>query len=265
MTAASLRSALRDMLALLALTGAVWLVHIYGRRWPTAVVVLVWAALTALIAFALLRRARIRRAAFLAAYVHTGSPLARIFRGGWLMAARTLVLGAVLALLLGIALLRLEPAEWLVLLGAVPVVVLARTVATHALAPHTSSGYLAELTWRITIPAVGTVLVAALAALSFHHAHPALGGVSLEQAVWHFVDAEHARSAAVEVLLQLAAAKDGLRLWLAQQLMPAPGTSLAQAFGWLILLAEESLFVWSYLLPCSAVLMATSEAGTKPA
>jgi hypothetical protein len=260
-----LRPALRDMLALLALTGAVWLVHLYGRRWSTAVIVLVWAALTGLTAFALLRRARIRRAAFLAAYVHTGSPLARLFRGGWLMAARMFVIGAGLALLLGIALLRLEPAEWLVLLGAVPLVVLAHTAATHALAPHTSSVFLAELVWRITIPAAGSVLVAALVALNFHRAYPALGGVSLEQAVWHFVDAEHARSAAVEVLLQLAAAIDGLRLWLAQQLMPAPGSSLAQAFGWLLLLAEQCLFVWSYLLPCSAVLMATSAMGTKQA
>ena len=37
--------------------------------------------------------------------------------------------------------------------------------------------------------------------------------------------------------------------------MPAPGTSLAQALGWLLVLAEEALFVWSYLLTCNGVLI----------
>jgi hypothetical protein len=46
-----------------------------------------------------------------------------------------------------------------------------------------------------------------------------------------------------------------LRLWLAQQLMPQPGASLGQALGWLAVLAEEVLFVWSYLLLCSGVLL----------
>jgi hypothetical protein len=254
------------MLALFGLTGAVWLFHIYGRTLPTAAVAVVWALLAALLCAALFRRARIRRAAFLTAYVHAGSPLERRLRGGWPMAARALLLGAVLALLLGIALLRRDATmDWVVLLAAVPVVVLTQTLATHALAPHASRAYLPELARRITIAAVGIAVFAALVALAFHRVYPELGGVSLEQAVWHLVDQEHARSAPVQVLLQMAAAKDALRLWLAQQLMPEPGTSLAQGAGWLIVLAEEALFVWSYLVMCSAVLMATNRRGTKHA
>ena len=254
------------MLALFALTGAVWLFHIYGRTLPTAAVAVVWALLAALLGAALLGRARIRRAAFLAAYVRAGSPLERRLRGGWPMAALALLLGAVLALLLGIALLRRDaPVDWVVLLAAVPAVVLTRAVVSRALAPHASPAYLPELVRRIAIAAVGAAVVAALVALAFHRTYPELGSVSLEQAVWHLVDQEHARSAPVQVLLQMAAAKDGLRLWLAQQLMPQPGTSLAQAAGWLVVLAEEALFVWSYLLLCSAVLMATNRRGTKQA
>jgi hypothetical protein len=259
-----LRPAARDMLALFALTAAVWIFHIYGRTLPTAAMAAVWALLTALLTAALLRRARIRRAAFLHAYVHAGSSLERRLRGGWLMAARALLLGAVLALLLGIALLRRDAAtDWLVLLAAVPVVVITHALATRALAAHVSGLYLPELAWRVTLAAAGVMIVAALVALAFYRAYPELGGVSLERAVWHLVDQERARSAATRVLLQMAAAKDALRLWLGQQLMPQPGTSLVQALGWLTLLAEEALFVWSHLLLCSAVLMGTNATGTK--
>src|SRR5690606_24875439 len=123
------------------------------------------------------------------------------------------------------------------------------------LAAHTNDAYLPELAWRCTAAVVGTAMVGALLALAFHPVYPELGGATLEQAVWHMVDRERARSGAAETLLQLAAAKDGLRLWLAQQLMPQPGASLGQALGWLAVLAEEVLFVWSYLLLCSGVLL----------
>jgi hypothetical protein len=58
-----------------------------------------------------------------------------------------------------------------------------------------------------------------------------------------------------QALLQAAAAKDALRLWLAQQLMPQPGASLAELLGWLLVIAEEGLFVWSYLLVCNGLLI----------
>jgi hypothetical protein len=252
------------MLALFALTAAVWIFHIYGRTLPTAAVAAVWAALAALLTAALLHRARIRRAAFLQAYVHAGSPLERQLRGGWLMAARAALLGALLSLLLGIALLRRDAAaDWLILLAAVPCVVMTHALVTRALAPHASPRYLPELAWRVTLAAVGTLLVAGLVVLAFYRAYPDVGGVSLERAVWHLVDQERSRSAAAQVLLQMAAAKDALRLWLGQQLMPQPGTSLVQALGWLTLLAEEALFVWSHLLLCSAVLMGMNATGTK--
>jgi hypothetical protein len=38
--------------------------------------------------------------------------------------------------------------------------------------------------------------------------------------------------------------------------MPEPGESWVQALGWLIVLAEEVLFVWSYLALLSAALIA---------
>jgi hypothetical protein len=252
----ALLPALRDTLALLVLTAAVWLVHVYGRTLPTAVLAALWAALTLIMTAGLFRRARIRRGAFLAAYISAASPLARLLRGGWIMATRWLVIAAALSLVLMIALIRLDAAaEWVVLIASAPALVLVHGFVRRMFAAHVRTEYLPELAWRVTAVTVGSLMLAALAAVAFYRPYPDLGGVSLERAVWHYVNEEHARSPVVQVLLQAAAAKDGLRLWLAQQLMPQPGTSLVQALGWLVVLAEESLFVWSYLLLGSGVLL----------
>jgi hypothetical protein len=248
--------ALRDTLVLLALTGAVWLVHLFGRTLPTAALAAFWGLLTMIVAAGLFRRARIRRGAFLAAYLRAASPFVRMLRGGWLMAARWLLIGAALSLVLMVALIRLDEAgEWIVLIASAPVLVAVHRLVRRIFAAHVRADYLPELVWRVASRSVGVLMVAALVALAFYRPYPDLEGVSLERAVWHYVNAEHARSAPAEILLQAAAAKDALRLWLAQQLMPQPGTSLAQALGWLVVLAEEALFVWSYLMLAGGVLL----------
>jgi len=251
--------ALRNVLCLLALIAVLWLFHIYGRTLPTAALVLVWVALTAAIAAALFWRSRIRRRAFLAAYIAPQSPLRRWLRGGWLLGLRQLLLGSALALIFAVALIRLSDAGiWIVLIGTAPALVLVEMLLRRSLATHVSRSYLPELSWRLSLLVVATAMVALLVMLAFHQAHPDFSGISLERSVWHLVDQEQARSHAAHTLLQMAAAKEALRLWLAQQLMPQPGASLMQLLGWLLLLAEEALFVWSYLLVCNAVLIGVS-------
>jgi hypothetical protein len=251
-----LRDVVLGTLALLAVTFALWLVHVFGRTLPTAALGAIWAAVTVTIAAALLRRARIRRAVALAGYLRPASVLHRWLRGGWLMAAVCLALAAVIGLALLIAVVRLDDrTAWSALVASAPALVAARAFLARGLSAHASAIYLPELAWRLAAAGVGVLLVAALVWLGFHRSYPDFGTATLEQAVWHLVDAERARSAPAETLLQLAAAKDALTLWLAQQLMPEPGGSLADAMGWLVVLAEETLFVWSYLTVCSAVLL----------
>jgi hypothetical protein len=162
------------------------------------------------------------------------------------------VLAAAVGLALLVAVVRLDDrATWAALVASAPLLAVVQSGLRRVLAAHASALYLAEIAWRLSAAAVGALLVAALVWLAFHRSYPELGAATLEQAVWHFVDAENARSAAAETLLQLAAAKDALTLWLAQQLMPNPGASLADALGWLVVLAEETLFVWS-CLHCAA-------------
>jgi hypothetical protein len=166
-----------------------------------------------------------------------------------LLGLRPALLGAILGLVLMIALARIGDARvWPALVLAGPALVLVRAWLQQRLAAHAGALYLPILSWRLAALLVGGLLTAMFVALAWHQAYPDFAGVSLERAVWHLVDQEQARSPAAQVLLQAAAVKDALRLWLAQQLMPAPATSLVQLLGWLLVLAEEVLFVWSYLL-----------------
>lgn len=250
------RRLLRDLLCLLGAAALSWGYFVFARVLPTAALVAAWGLFTALIATALLHRARVRRRAFLAVYVAEASPLQRWLGGGALLALRPVLLGALLGLLLMVALARSgNPWTWAGLILSGPALVLLRAWWLARLAGHAGALYLPLLSWRAAALPVGTALTVALAWLALQQAYPDFSAVSLERAVWHLVDQEQARSTPAEVLLQAAAAKDGVRLWLAQQLMPAPATSLVQLLGWLLVFAEESLFVWSYLLMCHGSLL----------
>jgi hypothetical protein len=240
---------LRDMLCLLGATALAWGFHFSARILPTPWLVACWGLCTVLIAAALLRRARIRRRAFLTVYIAAASPMQGWLRGGLLLALRPALLAAVLALLLLAALARVsDPRVWMALIGSVPLLALMRAWLLGRLAAHAGALYLPILSWRLAALGVGAALTLFLALLAYHQSYPDFAAVSLERAVWHLVDQEQARSEPARLLIQAAAAKDGVRLWLAQQLMPAPATSLVQGLGWLLVLAEEGLFVWSYLL-----------------
>jgi hypothetical protein len=164
-----------------------------------------------------------------------------------------------LTLVLMIALIRLrDPDVWIVLLAAGLALVASQALLRYLLRPHASPLYLPALSWRVSVVLIAALMLAVLTAMALHQAYPAFAGVSLERAVWHLADQEQARGATTHMLLQMAAAKDGLRLWLGQQLMPVPGMSLLQLFGWLLVLVDEALFVWSYLLLCQSLLIAVN-------
>ncbi|MFS8607630.1 MAG: hypothetical protein LOD94_06515, partial [Gammaproteobacteria bacterium] len=218
------------------------------RVLPDALAAAVWLIMAASIGWGLFRRGRIRRDAFLGAYVRADGRLRRLLRGHLSIPVRAALGGAGLALVLVVSLVRIDDrASFVVLAAGAPALVLAFAVATRGLSAQIARNYLPVAAWRVAVAAVGGTMVAVLVALSFHASYPDLADVDLERAVWHFVDSERARGATVQILLQLAAAGDGLRLWLAQQLMPAPGDSIAEALGCLAVLAEEAVFVWAYL------------------
>ncbi len=247
---------LRDALCLCALLALAWLYHLYARVLPTPALAAAWIGAALPVACALHYRARRRRRAFLATWVAPESRLQRWLAGGALMWTRALLAALVLAAVLLVGLARTRHAEaWLALLAALPLLLVLRVFAWRALRRDIAPGFLAMMSWRVAALPAGVALLAALVAVAFGQTYPDFSGVSLERAVWHLVDREHARSPYAMTLLQLAAAQEGLRLWLAQQLMPAPGASLVQALGWAITLAAEALFAWSYLLACHGALI----------
>lgn len=252
----------RAILLAFGFTAFAWLVHVFGRVLPDALAVGVWAGLAMPITWGLFTRRRLRRAAFVDAHIARASPLSRWLRRPWLMALISVLIGGLLALFLAAALVRLDAVEsWIVLAAGAPAAVLTFQLAERRLARHVSAAYLPLAAWWTSVRLVGGIMLVSLVALAFHAPYPELGDVDLARAVWHFVDGEHARSGGVLLLLQLAAAEEGVRLWLAQQLMPRPGGSVLEALGWLAVLAEETVFVWSYLLYLSPIMMGASANG----
>ncbi len=256
---------LPNVLLALGVTAVLWGLHLYGRTLTEPVLILIWLTMSALLATGLFIRARIRRRAFLLAYLHADSTIARRWRGGLVMAIRIGVLSCVLAVVSIIALLRIETtAVWVALIAAALLLAPLQARVTRMLAGQANPVWLTELAWRIAIAVVGVLLMAALVTLAYHQPQPELGGVRLDSAVWYFVEREAARSDLAGLLLELAAAKDGLKYWLGQQLLPQPGVSFTQAAGWVVILAEEALFVWSYLSLLSATLITHERLRNRP-
>lgn len=250
-------SAFRDMCCLLGATAALWLVHLYGRVLSDLAVALVVAVLALVMGGGTYLRARIRRRAFLCAYVQPGSGLQRWWRGGGLLLALHLVVALLPATVLVTGMVRLAPlpqAWWLAGL-AVPLVAAGWHGIGRALGAHVSGLYRPEACWRLLLPPCFVLLLAAFTMLALQQSWPDFTGVSLERALWHLVDGESAQSGWLLVLLELAAAKDALWLWFGQQLMPVlerPGLQLA---GWALMLAAQAVFVWAWLMWLSGVMV----------
>lgn len=254
---------LNQCLALTATSGLLWLFHHYARVLETTVLAAISLLVTLLLLMALWWRARLQRQVLLLAHVQAASPLQRWMRGGVLMAVLRLPLAVVLAPVLLVTLVRLDDSRfWLLLILAAPALVLLRTLVHARLAAHVREPYLTLLLWRIGSAALFLVLLASVIGLSMTRDWPDFQAVTLEQAVWHMADREVARSAPLQDMLQLFAAMDGLRLWLAQQVLPAlPLDRLLLLAGWALVFAKNALFVWSYALVFHAVLMLSTRSG----
>lgn len=254
---------LNQCLALTAISGLLWLFHRYARVLDTAYLMAICLLVTVLLLTALWWHARLRRQVVLLSHVQSGSPLQRWMRGGPLMALLRLPLAMVLALLLLVTLVRLDDSRlWLLLILAAPALVLLRTFLSARLAAHVRKPCLTLFLWRVGSGTLFVVLLVAVIVLSITREWPDFQAATLEQAIWHMADREVARSAPLRDLLQLFAAMDGLRLWLAQQVLPAlPLDRLLLLVGWALVFAKNALFVWSYALILHAVLVLTAPYG----
>jgi hypothetical protein len=245
-----------DMFILLAFAALLWVFHLYSRLLTDLVLLSIWLSFTLIITSGLVWRGRLRRRSFLAVYIAAESSLQQLLRGGLLMILSKLLLAMILAMLLIIVLIRsAQPSVWIVLIMVAPLLVLLRTGVQDVFKAHVSPIYRSEFSLRISLPLMGIPLIALLIYLSMYRSYPDFTAISLERAVWHMVEQEQARSETLLTGLQIAAASDALRLWLAQQLLPMLGVPLFQWLGWLLIFVRETVFVWSYLLLCQGVLL----------
>lgn len=251
-----MRSVGAQTIMLLVLVTLLWLLFLCARVWTTPVALGLWLLLTAVVARGLFLRARLRRRAWLQMYLHPASALVPRLGGGPLLMGMQTVLAAALALLLMVTMAGgSHPQMWFWLIGSALLLPSLACGLERVLAAQANPALLAELAWRLSGVIVGVGLLLAFTLQAYVQSYPDFSAVSLEQAVWHLAGQQQARSEATLAVLQGAAAAEGVRLWLAQQLLPTPAESLWQALGWVLLLAQEALFIWSYLLACRGIVM----------
>lgn len=256
---------LRQLIVLIALSGSLWGLHLFARVLATPVLLAIWVLLALLIARGLFWRHRIRRRAWLRAYVYVDSGWQRRLRGGVMMALVDTATGLVLAVVLLVALTRLgDTAVWRILVASGFLVVGLRLLTEWLARGHVQPDYLPEFSWRLALWGAAVVLLAALVWLAFGRPQPDFSQASLAQAVWHLADRETARSDLLLELLQLAAAREGLQFWLAQQLDQLPiARGFAGAVFWLLVFAGQAVFVGAWLLVLNGALAGVStHAGT---
>ncbi|TDT38607.1 hypothetical protein DES49_2590 [Halospina denitrificans] len=253
----SLASAVpRHALVLVAVVMALWGYAIFAPVLSTPAIAAVWLLVSALMVSALFPRKRLRRRAWLRAYFHEASIWQRRLAGGpvmWtLQMAKALVLSAFLMTLL----VRLrEPDLWRLMVAGVLGLVVVRSFLNRGFRPDLNPGYRPEFVWRLSLLVTGVVLVVALVLMAFLRPQPDFTEASLAQAVWHQVDQEAARSGVLHEGLRLLAAKEGVQLWLAQNLggFPVAGWPIV-VLVWLMVFVEQALFVTALLLLCNGVL-----------
>lgn len=246
---------LKQMLAMLVMTAALWGALLFARVVTTPVLVLLWLSCAALLGMGLWHRAKRRRRVWLNAYLLEHSVLTVGLRGGLLMALWQACLALSLTLFLLLLLIRNDAAAlWPALLVAALALPPLSYAAERILRAHFVPLYRHELASHAAVSIIALVLCGYVLWFAYNESYPELQALSLEQAVWSRVLLQEARSPALQLLLELAAAVDGASLWLAQRLLPAPAQSLWQGLGWILLLARDALFVWSYMLLCRGVL-----------
>lgn len=245
-----------DLLWLLLPGFALIALYRFGRLLPDSAVIGIWLTITLLIAVGHFLRLRIRRRAWLRAYVAPASGLQRWLRGGAVALLLRMLLAAALAVALMIGALRLKgPGELLLLLASLPLITALRWGATRGLARHISAHYLPESAWRVALGLTFVILCAGLLAQAWWRAGPDFTAVTLDQAAWYMALEEDASSTVLERALAFAGAVEGVRWWLAQHGLPRLEWPLLELLGWLLVLIESAVFVWAWLHCCVGIML----------
>jgi hypothetical protein len=247
----------KELQLMLGMLGMIAGLLLMGRLLPrlTGGYVLVsWVLLWLPMLVLLFWRRRMVRRAWLMVHLKGGSPWHVRLRGGALMLFGQALLSGALALALLMSLARgIPPSSWIVLVLFVPVWTLGWRALWRYLDHHATKPFLPLTTASVLRWLCGTGLLLVLATWALWQPYPDLGAITLYEAVRFFADQQEAESVLLQHLLEVAAALDGARHWLAQHWLDGlPGRAL-QVTAWVVVLVQEWLFVWPYLLLCQAL------------
>lgn len=189
-----------------------------------------------------------RRRTWLEQYLLVESPGHRLLRGGLLLAGCHLLVAALLCLFLLVALRRLDPLLWLMLLAGVPVVLALNAGLRRRLARHVKAEALPVLTRRFVVPLGAGLLLLVYLAIQLLLPQPDLRGMSWQQAVPAQLPSQVSGVAIVGLLERLHALLELTLQWALQNTLGdyAHGGLLGLA-GWSLLLLTSAAFVWAYV------------------
>jgi hypothetical protein len=248
---------LYSMKLMLALWSLVALL-LLASQWLTSLPdpwVLALAVMLALpMAVLLFWRRRLQRWAWRRAVMNPASRYYTSFRGAALMFGVQAGLALALSGVLLVGLARQESTLfWLALVGMVPLWVQTHRWLEHWLRGHLDAGFARLAAHRLQAMGYGAALLALLFAWSMFQSVDDLQGVSIETAVLAFTADIDANSTSLQASLEVIAAFDALRHWLAQNLAHAVPGLLLGLLTWALVLLREWLLVWPLLLLWQAV------------
>ena len=244
---------LQLMLALLGLIAAMLIMGAVLPKLPTGAVLVLYVLLWLPLLLVLFMRRRMLRHAWRRAYVIDSSPWQRWLRGGPLMLIGQTMTAGLLALALLVSLARETPAStWILLLLLVPIWSIAWTPLRTALARHLSPQILAFSTAAVLRWLCAVALLTVLTAAAFWQPVPDLGEATLYEAARHFILQQRAESSFLQALLEAAAALDGAGHWLAQNWLHVLPSAM-RPLAWSLVLVQQWLFIWPFLLLCEAL------------
>lgn len=256
---------LKLMLALLGLIGALLIMGAALPKLPTGAVLALYVLLWLPLLLMLFIRRRMLRHAWRRAYVIDSSPWQRWLRGGPLMLIGQAVAASVLALALLVSLAReTPPGTWIFLVLLVPIWSIAWAPLRTVLSRHLSTEILAFSTAGLLRWLSAAVLLTLLTVSAFWQAVPDLSEATLYDAARIFSLQQQAESGFLQALLDVAGALDGAGHWLAQNWLHVLPTGM-RPLAWSLVLVQQWLFIWPFLLLCETLTHAIYQHGHGPA
>jgi hypothetical protein len=207
-----------------------------------------WALAVALVFSGSIEAARLRRRAWLGQYLQAGSPWNHLLRGGVLMVSRHLLLALVLANLMLVKLLIMNPWLWLVLLLNLPLLDGLTAGVRARLQRHAKPEVVRPLARRIIVPVNVSLLLLVYLLLSLNLSQPNLVGQSWLGAMSGNLPASSASGTLPGMLMHFQQTLELTAQWALQNTMGGQGSgSFLGLLGWSLFFLTSGTFLWAWV------------------